>query len=32
MTCVFLTNEFGKNNLFDYLSNWTSSQVEKKFD
>jgi hypothetical protein len=28
----FLTNELDYNDLFDYLSNWTSSQVKQKID
>jgi hypothetical protein len=27
----FLTSEFEYNDLFDYLSNWKSNQVEQKY-
>jgi hypothetical protein len=32
MACGFLPSEFEYSDLFDYLSNWTSSQVEQKTD
>jgi len=29
MACVFLTGKLDQSDLFDYMSNWTSNQIEQ---